>query len=195
MNFSPSLYGSALWSSSDPALKPLETAFNNVLLVPRLPRTCHTGILHPVACVISACVISSYVQIQSLLIDVFSVSQGLSYTIVVDTMPCQVGCHHKKMYSCSSRQTLCHIHSRCMSRLGLFQNGILVFLQLVKLCTCVFAKTQIRLYTLKLLPYLSCHATVYLTTVHMHAAPIYSVVCITRFMLTISEMYFWTFLL
>ena len=44
------LYGFRLWSSSAPALRSLETTFNNNLhKIWHLPRMCHTGILHQVA--------------------------------------------------------------------------------------------------------------------------------------------------
>ena len=49
-SFCPSLYGAALWKSSDPQLKSLEVTFNNILRrIWSLPRHCHTGILHSVA--------------------------------------------------------------------------------------------------------------------------------------------------
>ena len=49
-SFCLSLYGAALWKSSDPQLKSLEVTFNNFLLkIWSLPRHCHTGILHSTA--------------------------------------------------------------------------------------------------------------------------------------------------
>ena len=49
-SFCLSLYGAALWKSSNPQLKSLEVAFNNILRkIWSLPRYCHTAILHCVA--------------------------------------------------------------------------------------------------------------------------------------------------
>ena len=49
-SFCLSLYGAALWKSSNPQLKSLEVAFNNILRkIWSLPRHCHTAILHCVA--------------------------------------------------------------------------------------------------------------------------------------------------
>ena len=49
-SFCLSLYGSCLWSFSAPALRSLETIFNNILRkIWHLPRMFHTGILHQVA--------------------------------------------------------------------------------------------------------------------------------------------------
>ena len=48
--FCLSLYGAALWKYSNPQLKSLEVAFNNILRkIWSLPRHCHTAILHCVA--------------------------------------------------------------------------------------------------------------------------------------------------
>ncbi len=42
-----SLYGSSFWNLSCPALRSIEVSFNNILRrIWRLPRNCHTGILH-----------------------------------------------------------------------------------------------------------------------------------------------------
>ena len=49
-SFCLSLYGAALWKSSNPQLKSLEVAFNNILRkIWSMPRHCHTAILHCVA--------------------------------------------------------------------------------------------------------------------------------------------------
>ena len=49
-SFCLSLYGAALWKSSDPQLKTLEVTFNNFLSkIWSLPRHSHTGLLHSTA--------------------------------------------------------------------------------------------------------------------------------------------------
>ena len=49
-SFCLSLYGAALWKSSDPQLKTLEVTFNNFLRkIWSLPRHSHTGLLHSTA--------------------------------------------------------------------------------------------------------------------------------------------------
>ena len=48
--FCLSLYGSSLWSLASPGLHSLEVTFNNILRkIWKLPRSCHTDILHCVA--------------------------------------------------------------------------------------------------------------------------------------------------
>ena len=92
-SFCLSLYGSALWFSSAPALRPLETIFNNVLRrIWDLPRTCHTSILHCIAQLESmysiiirrsANLVTSALQSESpFLKDIFVMSQNLTFTSV-----------------------------------------------------------------------------------------------------------------
>ena len=95
-----SLYGSALWSLSCPALHLIEVAFNRVLgRIWRLPYRSHTGIVHLVAN-LDSLLISSFVglilfgmQLPSVplhLLNLFSCNLPLLVILTLDTTLCLV---------------------------------------------------------------------------------------------------------
>ena len=90
-SFCLSLYGCALWRTSSPQLKLLETTFNNIIRrIWILPRRCHTSILHLVSgsqslfnVVIehSQRVVSQALKTSSVLLaEIFTESQTIAYT-------------------------------------------------------------------------------------------------------------------
>ena len=90
-SFCLSLYGASLWKASSLELQSLEIAYNNILRkIWRLPRHCHTSILHCVSSGSSVfntvlgrssqLVASSEKKGSNLLIDVFTDSPSLVYT-------------------------------------------------------------------------------------------------------------------
>ena len=141
LNFCLSLYGSALWFSSAPALKPLETVFNNVLRrIWSLPRTCHTGILHSVARLESIynivihrsakLVSSALISNSPLLMDVFSASRGLSF--ISSGYNALFGCRHKKVYT--DQEKLCAAFIRDVKLAPELNSHF--FGEVVHMCTC-----------------------------------------------------------
>ena len=89
-SFCLSLYGCALWKTSSPQLRYLETTFNNIIRkIWILPRRCHTSILHLVSGLHSLFnvviersrrVILQALKTSGLLAEVFAESQSLAYT-------------------------------------------------------------------------------------------------------------------
>ena len=140
-SFCLSLYGSALWFSSAPALRPLETTFNNILCrIWGLPQTCHTGILHCVAqlesmynVVIrrSANLVASALKSQSpLLNDIFVTSQHLAFTSV--GYNALFSSRHRKSYSMQDKlcaQFICDVKAAPELNRHLFDD-------VVYICTC-----------------------------------------------------------
>ena len=92
-SFCLSLYGAALWKSSDPQLKTLEVTFNNLLRkIWSLPRHSHTGLLHSTAKLQSIynvvifrsakLLASASGSSSSLISDLFSESARCAYTFI-----------------------------------------------------------------------------------------------------------------
>ena len=89
-SFCLSLYGSALWKTSSPQLRYLETTFNNIIRkIWTLPRRCHTSILHLVSGLHSLSnvviersrqVVLQALKTSGLLAEVFAESLSLAYT-------------------------------------------------------------------------------------------------------------------
>ena len=86
-----SLYGSALWRLSSPGLRSLEVTFNNLLRkIWKLPRNCHTSILHCVSSLQTlyniviqcSCMLCKKARATgvSLVRDIFAEAPHLSYT-------------------------------------------------------------------------------------------------------------------
>ena len=111
-SFCLSLYGAALWKSSDPQLKSLEVTFNNFLRkIWSLPRHCHTGILHSTAKLQSIynVVVSRSAKLLAsasgstscLISDLFSESARRAYSFVGYNT--KYGYKHLKTYSESER--------------------------------------------------------------------------------------------
>ena len=89
-SFCLSLYGCALWKTSAPQLKYLETTFNNIIRkIWILPRRCHTSILHLISCLHSLFnvviersrrVVAQAMKTSGLLAQVFAEKQSMAYT-------------------------------------------------------------------------------------------------------------------
>ena len=140
-SFCLSLYGSALWFSSAPALRPLETIFNNVLRrIWDLPRTCHTSILHCIAQLESmysiiirrsANLVTSALQSESpLLKDIFVMSQNLTFTSA--GYNARFSFRHRKSYSLEDNLCAQFIHDvKAAPELNTH-----LFDDIIYMCTC-----------------------------------------------------------